>query len=166
MKKSYRFLLMIGLLGLFSVSMQAQEYRSRDDDDERPEEHNIAGSQVDDTFLQFHHSNNNSGSQDNGGGTVIDEEQTSLPGSSMKVSLEDLNIEIYPNPVRERLNVDLKQEMDVRISLLNILGQEVYAEQGEMSQFSLYVRDYKSGIYFLNIQAGEERMVRKVKLVP
>ena len=62
---------------------------------------------------------------------------------------------LYPNPAQTVLNVkilDVSEKFTFRI--LNMLGQTV--RNGNLSSTSIDVRDLQSGVYFIEINDGEE----------
>lgn len=76
-------------------------------------------------------------------------------------------LQVYPNPAREVLNIDLGHffEKLEHLSLLNELGQQVWYRSGadiEERHQSIPIKEWESGLYFLVVQGTEERAVRKV----
>jgi hypothetical protein len=73
-------------------------------------------------------------------------------------------MEIYPNPVKNRLTINLHNPVDGTIRINNVLGQQVYSktifanntiEQIEMSS-------YPNGVYFLILESQGQRLVKKI----
>ncbi|NTW24018.1 MAG: T9SS type A sorting domain-containing protein, partial [Lentimicrobium sp.] len=92
------------------------------------------------------------------------------------VGVENLTAEnsltIYPNPFRTDLHIsyNLEKNGPVRISLLNLLGQETVLladyQQIQAGSHSITVTpaNLKAGIYFIRLQSGDFTTVRKIVL--
>ncbi len=71
----------------------------------------------------------------------------------------------YPNPAKDELNLvigsELKEEIDIKIvnSIGNIVRSEKFNNQNE---FRLDVSNLSSGIYFLQVNVGEETVTKKI----
>lgn len=65
------------------------------------------------------------------------------------------NIKIAPNPVNEKLNLEIPDAFtgSVQIQIVNVLGQLVKKQQLEKGNLNIDVSELKSGTYFLNLQA-------------
>ena len=80
----------------------------------------------------------------------------------------DLNV--YPNPFNSRLNIDfrLQAASQVRVSLINLLGQEVSELYNTTNLASgihnlkFETKGLKQGVYILKLQAGDNVKLRKV----
>jgi hypothetical protein len=77
--------------------------------------------------------------------------------------------QIYPNPASERVNVIVQVDRPVtaNISLINMLGQQVLSTTREFGYIGAHniefnVSDFKSGIYFVRVQAGNNVVTRKL----
>ncbi len=71
-------------------------------------------------------------------------------------------LHIYPNPARDQavLNFKLEKESEVRISLFNALGEEVYAQANGNTNpgshsMNIPLSELPSGIYSLTLRAGD-----------
>lgn len=81
-------------------------------------------------------------------------------------------MDIYPNPVNDRLNIDfyLQSDSDLKISLLNTLGQEVFlienTEDHPSGKHSVSINgiNLEPGVYFCRFETKDERSIRKVLL--
>jgi hypothetical protein len=65
------------------------------------------------------------------------------------------NISIYPNPTNSLLTIDFngKEVSELKVSLLNIIGQEIkYYKASNVSEFTLEINE-SSGVYFLQLIA-------------
>ena len=169
MKTLTRFMLMfitVFALSAMTVSAQTAQERSRDDDDERPEEGNISGGHIDIELTTLSPAivqvNGNSD------GDINEQEGDNEGDISLKdaSSIIEVNVNTFPNPATTTLFVDFGTELQARVSLHTILGQEVYAADVQTTRHEIQVSNFKQGVYFLNIVYGDQRVSRKVKLLP
>ena len=65
-------------------------------------------------------------------------------------SLDMDAVSIYPNPVNDILNIDIKADADM-VSIYNILGIQVYAEEVENDNLSIDVSGFSEGVYIVTI---------------
>lgn len=70
------------------------------------------------------------------------------------------NIMLYPNPVKNVLNVSGVK--DARLDVLNLTGQIVESVQVESETTSIDVSHLNSGIYFVRVHDGRNSFTRKV----
>lgn len=77
---------------------------------------------------------------------VWDEEHASLKENSSK-----LNINIYPNPAEDKINIELKNEIKGNVVITNQLGQVVKEMNIDGKELLIDVEDLTSGIYFINV---------------
>jgi hypothetical protein len=73
------------------------------------------------------------------------------------IATENYNILIYPNPVRNKLTVDIDAEMlqQFRLMLYNNKGQVVYSDQitTRRRKYRINMRALPEGVYFMRIQS-------------
>ena len=80
------------------------------------------------------------------------------------------NLAIYPNPSRNVFNISFTSEQlqDLRVSVLNVLGEEIISE--DLQEFageyvkSISLNKYKRGIYFLGIETNDGVINKKLIL--
>lgn len=78
------------------------------------------------------------------------------------------NISINPNPAKENVNIQffLSSSKNVTISIYNSLGALVYSEnKGELNgsqNINLNITKFSKGIYYLNIQTGDNNISNKL----
>jgi hypothetical protein len=119
-------------------------------------------------------------------GTDINAEPTHNFIKGMKFSPSDFNVlvgvnenetsavsvnsvSIYPNPMSDKANINLSidKAAEVQISVSNLLGSDVYHKNygkliaGE-HRLTLNTNSLNSGIYFVSVQAGSERVTKKI----
>lgn len=79
-----------------------------------------------------------------------------IPGSKSK---EGLTVRVYPNPVKDVLNV--KADRQSYLTITNLLGQEIH-RGGYQNQ--LQVGTWSSGIYLLKVESkGTTKTVKFIK---
>ncbi|EGV43232.1 T9SS type A sorting domain-containing protein [Bizionia argentinensis JUB59] len=69
------------------------------------------------------------------------------------------DIQLYPNPVANSLNVRVKDSRDANFSISNMLGQEV--EKGQVNNRSINVSNLQSGTYIIKVNDGQKPLVKK-----
>lgn len=80
--------------------------------------------------------------------------------TSVGSSLDDGTFNVYPNPARDVLNVNLNQNIseEVRISIYDLSGKEIFAQtafHGNASDWSINVNTFPAGFYILTVN-GEQ----------
>lgn len=81
---------------------------------------------------------------------------------------EDVDLDIFPNPANDRLNLIFQKEdftSNEKFQLINLQGQVIYEMNisFEVSTHEISLENYPSGIYFLQYLKDDE--IRKVKKV-
>ncbi|WP_240775072.1 T9SS type A sorting domain-containing protein [Pedobacter xixiisoli] len=82
-------------------------------------------------------------------------------------------LKIYPNPVVEQININLRLEKETSLSIkiTDLLGNEVVTLANERIQLGEHTKTYSvpaklnAGIYFLRIVAGGEPVIRKISVL-
>lgn len=69
-------------------------------------------------------------------------------------SLDKNALSVYPNPVKNVLNVSYKSEI-TEAKIFNLLGQEVFSQQVNNSDFQLNVSNLTAGTYVVKLVASE-----------
>lgn len=101
------------------------------------------------------------------GNTIEDTNEMSNSCSSAlaTVSNELLSeISIYPNPANNLLNLELGslKGLNVKIELINTLGQVILERNTSLNQISIPVSNYSNGMYFVKISDGSSQKTFKV----
>ena len=86
---------------------------------------------------------------------VWDEEHASLKENS-----SELNINIYPNPAEDKINIELKNETKGNIVITNQLGQVVKEMNIDGKELTIDVEDLTSGIYFINVSNQKMKFLK------
>ena len=71
------------------------------------------------------------------------------------------NFSLYPNPANKELYVSFNNKHDVNLSIFNALGEKIYQRKNFKSATKIDVSNFKSGIYFLTLEDGENLMKTK-----
>jgi hypothetical protein len=85
-----------------------------------------------------------------------------------KPQIDDVRVTVYPNPTSENFSVkvELDKNADVDISIFNAIGKVVYSSR-EIGNPGTYIKpvifdEQPSGIYFVNVKAGEIKSIEKL----
>jgi hypothetical protein len=103
------------------------------------------------------------------GGSLV--ELTNTSGIEDVIDLKSLAI--YPNPAKTTLNLNfsVKQDENVNLEILNILGTKVLElnagnlQKNAFHRESLNVSNLPDGIYIVNIRAGDSQISRKIQII-
>lgn len=70
----------------------------------------------------------------------------------------------YPNPAKEITYVNVEFEAhEATLTISNVLGKAIEIKKLPYSgTYSLDVKDYVNGVYFLTLEANGEKVVRKI----
>ncbi len=95
-----------------------------------------------------------------------------LTGSNLTLSTNEYsntinNIFVWPNPVKDKLNLSFKpNDNKSKISIFDIHGRKVYQESivsnSSNVQHSISTEQFSNGIYFLNIENGKNLYNKKI----
>jgi hypothetical protein len=81
-------------------------------------------------------------------------------------SMDDKDVDIYPNPALEELNIQLANDQDIisKVSVSNTLGQIVSEQivKDNIGKITLSLQSLPAGIYFLSVQTKEKILTRKI----
>jgi len=74
-------------------------------------------------------------------------------------------LRIYPIPAVTVLNIDMGKEVNADLSIMNIIGQDVFSERLEGSRkLQINVSDYPSGSYFVMIKLNGQLITKRVQI--
>ena len=79
----------------------------------------------------------------------------------VRETLAESTMNVFPNPARERINVECETEMR-RVTLCNALGQQVLSLNPNAPQAELQVAGLPRGLYLLKVETAAGSAVRKV----
>ena len=99
---------------------------------------------------------------DNGVVHVIDA-LLSFPTGVLNQKVQKMDIEMYPNPVSEELSVNILDSRFTNgtISIYNAAGTKLYDKAVRDVNNNIDVRQFKSGIYFIQVESPEAIASRK-----
>lgn len=88
--------------------------------------------------------------------------------SSDDVALQS-SVNIYPNPAREQLTIDVELSQwagqDIQAQLYNYTGQIILQSTIGASSNTIDLGNVESGIYLIALSDGEQRLVKKVSII-
>jgi hypothetical protein len=96
---------------------------------------------------------------------------TAMQPSGITIEAPTFSIEkVYPNPVKDFINIELRSEVAgaVKLSLINILGTEVkkwdefYLHQGNQ-KLKIDLTSFNTGIYILKISKADQIRTQLLK---
>ena len=82
--------------------------------------------------------------------------------------LNGASIKVFPNPVEDLVNIqmELKENIDLNINVINLLGNVIVSENKNLDQgintLTINIKDFPSGIYFLNFSDGKEVISQRI----
>jgi len=100
-----------------------------------------------------------------------------LPPSKPVVSSPDdkvlTNVQVYPNPVTDQINVKytISRAAMVNIKIMDVLGNEVmilfaqHVEQGELKCTQSVKGKLNSGFYFVRVVVGSESVIKRISIM-
>ena len=94
---------------------------------------------------------------------------TGDPTTSTGILESDLGVSIFPNPTEGKIFVKIKNDNNNASTILNLVGLDGRLLKTKQVNFStgmidFDLKEFPKGIYMLQIQTGEQRLVRKVVL--
>ena len=75
---------------------------------------------------------------------------------------KESQVEIFPNPVSDHLNIRMNDEKELSIAILNANCKEVYRSQLESKNNRIDVSDLPSGVYFLLFKQQDKLILCKI----
>ena len=159
------------LLTTLLASAYAQNLRIRSTDEtSNPEIDNLSGYKPDGSQLEGGNGPVHGINQDNGllPATVSENASGSgdITGKSGNTQTERNPVvkKIYTNPASDYVIVSLDGSYTGTIRILNLLGQEVMNTQISGNDTRIDLSSLKEGIYFVSIESGAEKIVKKIKV--
>lgn len=82
--------------------------------------------------------------------------------SVLESSLES-SIRLYPNPVKDNLNIENTNQLDLNIKVFNILGKEVYSTNNNASiNHNINLSSLKTGVYLVRLTANNQTLTKRL----
>jgi hypothetical protein len=75
------------------------------------------------------------------------------------------NVKLFPNPSSDFVSLEFLNSTTTskkKITILNILGEEIYSEQTSDSKFKVDMEKWSSGIYIFQIQMDDVVVNKKI----
>ncbi len=72
------------------------------------------------------------------------------------------NLNVYPNPAHDQLNIALPVGSDYKVKLINVIGGVVYEAKNQKDVVSINLVNKAKGIYFLTVESNSEKVVKKI----
>lgn len=69
---------------------------------------------------------------------------------------------IYPNPADEEVMVHYEKAIEIKVTLMNVLGELVLNPNPAIQTVRLNTSELKPGVYLLKAETGEKSLVRKI----
>lgn len=172
MKKIF---LLIFLISTSWIVYSQSEAKVRSDESINPETDNLSGYKNDPTNLtpptavsNSIHNQNQSVSTNNPG--VIEAQPENTGGSHIlqgtAAPAPEIRANVYPNPATNYIHVELDGDNPGGVvEVLNILGQPMLQFEITGTDNMFDISTLPQGIYFVNIESGNQRVVRKIRVL-
>ncbi|MCX6351584.1 MAG: T9SS type A sorting domain-containing protein, partial [Bacteroidetes bacterium] len=91
-------------------------------------------------------------------------------GVGIENSTNEFTLNIYPNPAKDILNIEVvntnlvgfENLRGLEISLFNTLGQKVFEAKSKQTSYQIDLKNIPTGVYRVQVIAGESRAVKQV----
>lgn len=90
-------------------------------------------------------------------------ECVNITGIGIEERTGTMDVQIYPNPASDKINITLNKIMDAEVSVCNIAGKAFikYTLEGK-SNFDLSISNLEAGVYFVKIQSKDGLKIKKL----
>ncbi|MBL4715039.1 MAG: T9SS type A sorting domain-containing protein, partial [Bacteroidia bacterium] len=119
------------------------------------------------------------GTQIDNHATIIFNNKDQLTTNTVSVTIEDtasttvnefgmksFSISIYPNPAKDRLNINMSElSLNSKFVLYNVAGEVVDYQTITNRESSIDVSKYPQGIYFINVSSNGENLRKKLVII-
>lgn len=153
-----------------SIVFAQSDTRNRSDESANPEIDNLSGLTPDPSDYNPNNSQASSPAENNE--TITDNIYGINPNSTKLISTEDVakslsdvTLNIYPNPASDYIVVELSNVVEGEVDILNLVGQSEMKFTISLTQNRLDISQLRQGVYFVSIQSGDEKIVRKIKVL-
>ncbi|WP_299902671.1 endonuclease [uncultured Aquimarina sp.] len=99
------------------------------------------------------------GSQESNNFCVGNSVRSSVPESNFKEVSNVFDFSFYPNPVKETLTIQSEYSISGKYEIINYTGQIL--KTGSITKDPIRLEGISSGIYFIKLTNGEEKLVKK-----
>ena len=80
----------------------------------------------------------------------------------LEVQVPELNVQVFPNPATDKINVLLSHQQKASITLRNLNGQIVKSQQAEFNSNIIDISDLEAGVYVVEVKEENSSKVLKV----
>ena len=97
----------------------------------------------------------------------VNQSLTVQEGESLSVvEYNRINIQVYPNPVKSKLNIEFKNSIadEYIIELYNLFGKRIFIRNTNSRTVNIDMSNFSSGLYLLKCLAGNEIITKKIVL--
>ena len=70
-------------------------------------------------------------------------------------------INIYPNPTKDFINIDLQNSLKSKVQIFNIFGKELFNKQFTQNFISIDISNFTKGIYILKINNKTTKLIKQ-----
>ena len=91
--------------------------------------------------------------------SAVSELKVFAPGIQ-QLAVDD--IQIFPNPAKDQLNIIVPELDGQQIIIVNIHGQQVYSSELTNQHTKVDISLFEKGLYFVQILSENQNLVRKV----
>ena len=74
----------------------------------------------------------------------------------------DLQYQIYPNPTRDMITIDIDQFDHYSIHITSLNGQFIYGAEMEGTSHQFDLSSFRKGAYFITIRSKDNQATRKI----
>ena len=78
----------------------------------------------------------------------------------VEVISENSNFSIYPNPVKNELNITSANSLK-NVKIINAIGQEIMNENVAGNHYKVNTSSFNKGIYFVQIESEKGKSTKK-----
>jgi len=86
-------------------------------------------------------------------------------GGNFLISRSDISINVYPNPFRENVNVQIGKSHNYKLSISDLSGKIIRTDDISGTEFSYDLSDLKSGIYLIKVSARDIGFSNTVRII-
>ncbi len=119
-----------------------------------------------DIFNEIRQSGNRSFNPDNEYGYGIPNFEYAFYQIGLDEIMEDLEVNIFPNPVEDELHINLDAYsliQKVKVELYDMLGNQVYSGQLQLNEGNASIKfPYSSGLYILNLTIEDQLVSKRI----
>lgn len=81
---------------------------------------------------------------------------------TQSISLSDINLTLYPNPIENHLIIEKTSEIDISlVRIYNLLGQLIFEDRFQVDILRINSHAWQAGTYFIHIENREGERAQK-----